>query len=50
VQIIGYKSYAEYALHSNMASSPEVVSSFLIEMSKTVRPMADEVTIFTCGG
>lgn len=41
-QIIGYKSYAEYVLQSNMASSPDVVLSFLLEMSKMVRPMADE--------
>ncbi|KAK2975850.1 hypothetical protein RJ640_022867 [Escallonia rubra] len=40
--IIEYDSYAEYALHSSMASSPKVVLSFLLEMSKMVRPMADE--------
>lgn len=41
-QIMGYKSYAEYALHSNMASSPDVVLSFLNELSKTVQPKAVE--------
>ncbi|KAL7586460.1 hypothetical protein Lser_V15G35967 [Lactuca serriola] len=41
-QIMGYKSYAEYALNSNMASSPDVVSSFLVELSKTVQPKAFE--------
>ncbi|PWA47974.1 zincin-like metalloprotease [Artemisia annua] len=42
-QIMGYKSYVDYALHSNMASSPDVVSSFLVELSNTVRPKAVEV-------
>ncbi|PWA48558.1 zincin-like metalloprotease [Artemisia annua] len=41
-QIMGYKSYVDYALHSNMASSPDVVSSFLVELSNTVRPKAVE--------
>jgi intermediate peptidase len=41
-QIFGHKSYVEYALKSNMASSPEVVKSFLLEMSNMVRPMADK--------
>ncbi|KAF8379289.1 hypothetical protein HHK36_028722 [Tetracentron sinense] len=41
-QIMGYKSYAEFAVHPNMASSPEVVMSFLLDMSKIVRPRADE--------
>ncbi|XP_024961820.1 mitochondrial intermediate peptidase, mitochondrial isoform X1 [Cynara cardunculus var. scolymus] len=41
-QIMGYKSYAGYALHSNMASSPDVVSSFLVELSKNVQPKAVE--------
>ncbi|KAK3009814.1 hypothetical protein RJ639_013939 [Escallonia herrerae] len=41
-QIIEYDSYAEYALDSSMASSPKVVLSFLLEMSKMARPMADE--------
>ncbi|KVH88373.1 Metallopeptidase, catalytic domain-containing protein [Cynara cardunculus var. scolymus] len=42
MQIMGYKSYAGYALHSNMASSPDVVSSFLVELSKNVQPKAVE--------
>ncbi|PIN06711.1 Metalloendopeptidase family - mitochondrial intermediate peptidase [Handroanthus impetiginosus] len=41
-EIMGCKSYAEFALKENMASSPEVVLSFLHEMSKMVRPMAEE--------
>lgn len=43
VQIIGYKSYAEYCMQLNLSSSPDVVYSFLLKMSKLVRPMADEV-------
>lgn len=43
MQIMGYRSYAEYTLKPNMASSPEVVMSFLKEMSEMVRPSADEV-------
>ncbi|RVW90649.1 Mitochondrial intermediate peptidase, mitochondrial [Vitis vinifera] len=42
MQIMGYKSYAEFAVRPNMASSPEVVMSFLFEMSKMIRPKADE--------
>ncbi|KAJ4956022.1 hypothetical protein NE237_012805 [Protea cynaroides] len=41
-QIMGYKSYAEFAAYPNMASSPEVVMSFLLDLSKIVRPTADE--------
>ncbi|KAI5670205.1 hypothetical protein M9H77_10569 [Catharanthus roseus] len=41
-QIMGYKSYAEFAVHSNMASSPDVVTSFLLDMGEMVRPKADE--------
>lgn len=40
---MGYKSYSEFALKGNMASSPEVVLSFLHDMSKMVRPKAEEV-------
>lgn len=43
MQIIGHSSYAEFAVHSSMASSPNVVISFLLEMSEMVRPKADEV-------
>ncbi|XP_059666980.1 mitochondrial intermediate peptidase, mitochondrial [Cornus florida] len=41
-QIMGYKSYAEFSVCPNMASTPEVIMSFLLEMSKMVRPKADE--------
>lgn len=41
-QIMGHSSYADLALHSSMASSPDVVLSFLLEMSEIVRPRADE--------
>ncbi|XP_074368534.1 mitochondrial intermediate peptidase, mitochondrial isoform X2 [Apium graveolens] len=41
-QIVGYKSYAEYCMQLNLSSSPDVVYSFLLKMSKLVRPMADE--------
>ncbi|KAI3458275.1 hypothetical protein Pfo_014938 [Paulownia fortunei] len=41
-EIMGCKSYAEFALKENMASSPEVVLSFLHDMSKMVRPKAEE--------
>lgn len=43
MQVLGYKTYSEFALKGNMASSPEVVLSFLHEMSKMVRPKAEEV-------
>ncbi|OVA03024.1 Peptidase M3A/M3B [Macleaya cordata] len=41
-QIMGHQTYAEFAVHPNLASSPEVVMSFLLEMSEIVRPKADE--------
>ncbi|KAL5569985.1 hypothetical protein UlMin_026560 [Ulmus minor] len=41
-QILGYKSYAEFSVKPNMASSPAVVMSFLQEMSQMVQPNADE--------
>nr|GLL28111.1 probable mitochondrial intermediate peptidase, mitochondrial [Ipomoea trifida] len=41
-QILGYKSYSAFSLHSTMAASPEVVFSFLHEMSKLVRAKADK--------
>ncbi|CAO2839022.1 unnamed protein product [Amaranthus hypochondriacus] len=41
-QIMGYKSYAEFATRPNMASSADVVMSFLLELSSMVRPKADE--------
>lgn len=42
--MIGYASYAEFALKQNMASSPAVVMSFLLEMSEMVRDKADKVS------
>ncbi|OMO85833.1 Peptidase M3A/M3B [Corchorus capsularis] len=41
-QIMGCKSYAEFVMNLNMASSPEVLVSFLLEMSNMVKPKADE--------
>ncbi|KAF2311734.1 hypothetical protein GH714_026456 [Hevea brasiliensis] len=41
-QIMGYKSYAEFVVKQNLASSPEVVMSFLCEMSEMIRPKADQ--------
>ncbi|XP_057798375.1 mitochondrial intermediate peptidase, mitochondrial isoform X2 [Salvia miltiorrhiza] len=41
-EVLGHKTYSEFALKGNMASSPEVVLSFLHEMSKMVRPKAEE--------
>nr|XP_027110469.1 mitochondrial intermediate peptidase, mitochondrial-like isoform X2 [Coffea arabica] len=41
-QIMGHSSYADLAVHSSMASSPDIVLSFLLEMSEIVRPRADE--------
>lgn len=43
---MGYKSYAEFAVHSNMASSPKVVMCFLHELNNMVRFKADEVWYF----
>lgn len=45
MQIMGYRSYAELVVQPNMASSPDVVTSFLFDMSKTVKPRADEVNL-----
>ncbi|MBA0651947.1 hypothetical protein Goklo_019237, partial [Gossypium klotzschianum] len=41
-KIMGCKSYAEFVMQLNMASSPEVVVSFLQEMSNMVKEKADE--------
>ncbi|KAJ0099535.1 hypothetical protein Patl1_19934 [Pistacia atlantica] len=41
-QIMGYRSYADFMVQPNMASSPEVVKSFLLEMNKMIKPKADE--------
>lgn len=40
---MGDRHYSEFSLKPNMASSPLVAMSFLQEMSKMVRPSADEV-------
>lgn len=42
---MGYRSYVDNALQSNMAKSPDVVSSFLVELSKAVQPKAVEVLV-----
>ncbi|KAI3869797.1 hypothetical protein MKW98_030978 [Papaver atlanticum] len=41
-QILDHKTYAEFAVHQNLSSSPEVVKSFLVEMAELVRPKADK--------
>nr|XP_015877903.2 mitochondrial intermediate peptidase, mitochondrial isoform X2 [Ziziphus jujuba var. spinosa] len=41
-QLMGDRHYSEFSLKPNMASSPLVAMSFLQEMSKMVRPSADE--------
>ncbi|KAG9452439.1 hypothetical protein H6P81_005343 [Aristolochia fimbriata] len=41
-KIMGYKSYAEFAVHPNIASTPDVVTSFLKDLSEVVQDKADE--------
>ncbi|URD98920.1 Peptidase family M3, partial [Musa troglodytarum] len=41
-QIMGCKSYAEFAIRPNMAASPDVAMCFLLNLSKSVRCKADE--------
>ncbi|KAI3833118.1 hypothetical protein MKW92_003637, partial [Papaver armeniacum] len=41
-QILDHKTYAEFAVHQNLSSSPEVVKSFLVEMAELVRSKADK--------
>ncbi|CAN8253394.1 unnamed protein product [Cochlearia groenlandica] len=41
-QILGCNSYAEFVTEPNLAKSPKVVTSFLEELSKTVKPKADK--------
>jgi len=43
VQIMGCNSYAEFSIKPNMALSPKVVMSFLLEMSKMVQTKTREV-------
>lgn len=40
---MGYKSFADFAIHPNLAAKVDVVMSFLLDLSKIVRPKADEV-------
>ncbi|KAJ0971041.1 hypothetical protein J5N97_019000 [Dioscorea zingiberensis] len=47
-QIMGCKSYAEFAICSNMAASPDTVSSFLRNLSRIVRHKADEEFLSIC--
>lgn len=44
---MGYRSYADFMVKPNMGSSPEVVTSFLLEMSEMINPKADEV-LYIC--
>lgn len=43
MQIMGYKSYAEFSVHPNMAASPEVVMPFLNDLSMMIGPKAEQV-------
>lgn len=43
---MGYKTYTDFAINSNMAKTPQVVSSFLRELSKTVKHKTDKVLTF----
>lgn len=42
--MMGCNSYAGVMVEPNLAKSPKVVTSFLQELSKTVKPKADEVS------
>ncbi|WOL10832.1 hypothetical protein Cni_G19591 [Canna indica] len=41
-QVMGCKSYAEFAIRPNMAAFPDVAMLFLLDLSKCVRCKADE--------
>ncbi|KAF6145407.1 hypothetical protein GIB67_029176 [Kingdonia uniflora] len=41
---MGHRSFANFVVHLNLASSPDVVNSFMLEFNKIVRPKADMVT------
>ncbi|XP_058071413.1 mitochondrial intermediate peptidase, mitochondrial-like isoform X1 [Magnolia sinica] len=41
-EIMGYKSYAQFAVHPNIASSRDVVMPFLLDLSKIIMHKADE--------
>lgn len=42
-QIMGCRSYAEFAIRPNMAASPDVVMDFMLTLSNMVRLRADAV-------
>ncbi|MDD2594876.1 MAG: M3 family metallopeptidase [Bacteroidales bacterium] len=39
-QILGYRTYADYALEDRMAKTPEIVNSFLADLAKKSLPFA----------
>ncbi len=41
-QLLGFKHYADYSLASKMASSPEQVLEFLVQLAQQSRPMAEQ--------
>ncbi|KAG0502810.1 hypothetical protein HPP92_002882 [Vanilla planifolia] len=41
-QIMGFRSYAEFAIHPNMARSPNVVMSFLLNLNNMISQRVDE--------
>ncbi|KAH0889176.1 hypothetical protein HID58_051605 [Brassica napus] len=41
-QMMGCNSYADFMVEPNLAKSPKVVTSFLQELSRTVKPKADQ--------
>lgn len=43
MQLLGFESFAEFNLAPTMAASPDVVNSFLLELSGKLRDKADEV-------
>jgi intermediate peptidase len=47
LQTMGCKSYADFAIRSNMAASADVVMSFLGDLSDIVRHKADEVRMYS---
>lgn len=42
--MMGCNSYADFMVEPNLAKSPKVVTSFLQELSRTVKPKADQVS------
>lgn len=43
-QMMGCNSYADFMVETSLAKSPKVVTSFLQELSETVKPKADQVS------